>query len=397
MTMATKNIITALIVASVAGAAKADTQWEWRPRISAVGGYDDNVLINGSGGDGFGQIAPGLKLDVFGEHEMHVNADCQVGLARLARPEQYNFDSGSVFANENCGIGWKQHFSDRDKFSMKVNADYAQDPFAIANLGLLLRPGQTHIFVGKLSLEDDHALSGHTGVNIGFDGAALAFEPGDPGNGYVLSPRVRYEWKTSARTQWDLGFREQMFFGIFSQPNRLAPHGTPGGLLDQGHAALLGVRYELTPWSSLTVRGGPLLVTGNIGDVVIPTGRLEVASATPFTDIIFTLGHDLVIGPSSAGPLVGDIAELGLIKNFEKITAHARVGVYRNASAVHQWDAGTSGYGGEVGFDWNFTRDLHLGISAERDATIYDPTIVVGQVDRDIVQVRFTWEKANFN
>ena len=48
--MATNKTIIAVLVATFAGAAKADTQWEWRPRISAVGGYDDNVLVNGSGG-----------------------------------------------------------------------------------------------------------------------------------------------------------------------------------------------------------------------------------------------------------------------------------------------------------------------------------------------------------
>jgi hypothetical protein len=394
-----KHIKNVLLVAFAlyAGGAAADTQWEWRPRIAVEGGYDDNVLVNGSGGDGFGQIVPGLKLDVFGEHEMHVNADCQVGLARLADPNEYNFDSGTVFANENCGLGWKQHLSDRDKFSLKTDATYAQDPFAIANLGLLLRPGQTHIFIGKFSAEDEHALSGHTSFNLGIDAAALAFQAGDPGNGYVLAPRARYEWKTSERTQWDIGVREQLFFGVFSQPNALAPHGTAGGLLDESHAALLGVTYQVNAWSEMSVRGGPLLVTGGIGDMIIPTVRASFNSYTPVTDIVLTLGHDLVIGPSSAGPLVGDIAEIGFMKQFDKLGAHVRVGVYRNASAANQWEAGSSGYGGEVGFDWAFTRDLKIGISGERDAVIYDPTIVTGVVNRDIVQMRLTYEKTRFN
>jgi hypothetical protein len=401
MTMATRKhrlvLLVALALCGAATGAAADTQWEWRPRVSLTGGYDDNVLINGGGGDGFGEVVPGLKLDVFGEHQLHVMADCQAGFARLANPDEYGFSGGTIFTNENCNVNWKQKFTDRDKFSLRTDATYAQDPFAIASLGLLLRPGQTHIFLARFTAENEHALSGHTAFNLGMDASALAFEAGDPGNGYVLAPRVRYLWKTDARTQWDIGFREQLFFGIAASPNPLAPHGNPGGLLDQSHAALLGLTYDIAPWSQVVVRGGPLLVTGNVGDVVIPTVRAEWNSYTPFTEIRLTLGHDLVIGPSGAGPLVGDIAELGFIKQWEQLSAHLRVGAYRNATSVQQWEAGTSGYGSEIGVDWAFTRNLRFGVSAERDATIYDPTIVGNAVNRDIVQVRLTYEKANFN
>ena len=61
-----------------AGEADAKVYVEWRPRISLMAGYNDNVLLNGSGADGFGQAVPGIKLDLFGEHNLHVAADCRV-------------------------------------------------------------------------------------------------------------------------------------------------------------------------------------------------------------------------------------------------------------------------------------------------------------------------------
>ena len=393
-----KVLLVALGVAGVGGPALADTQWEWRPRVSAMAGYDDNVQIDGAGGDGFGQIAPGLKLDVFGEHQLRVNFDCQVGLARLQDPNEFGFTSGTIFANENCGMTTRVNLSARDKFFFKADATYAQDPFALAGLGLLLRPGQTDIFVGKLTVEDTHALSGHTDLNYGLDGAILTFGEGDPGNNYVLAPRVRYEWRTSARSKWDLGVREQLFFGLGAAAN---PNGAAAGLLGEGHSALLGYRYELTPWADLTVRGGPALVTSNTlranGTAAMPTARLEINAYTPDYDFVITVGHDMVIGPSGGGPEVGDIAEIGGTRRWEHLALHLRIGAYRNASVFDQWSPGSSGYGGELGADWHFTRDLSLGVAAERDARLYDPTVPNGLVDRDVVQVRLTYEKTRFN
>jgi hypothetical protein len=244
------------------GAAAADTETIWQPRVSATGGYDDNVQINGSGGDGFGQISPGVKVNVYGEHRLRVGFDCEVGLARLARPDEFGFSSSSIFADEYCSLDTSVNLSARDKFKIRLSATYAQDPFALANLGLLLRAGQTNIFVGRLSVEDTHALSGHTGINYGLEGAVLTFGAGDAGNNYVLAPRVRYEWKTSQRSKWDVGVREQLFFGIGAAAN---PGGKTAGLLGEGHSLLLGYTYDLTDWADVTVRGGPAVVTADTG------------------------------------------------------------------------------------------------------------------------------------
>jgi hypothetical protein len=390
----------ALAALLAASGAAADTETVWQPRVSVMGGYDDNVRIDGTGGDGFGQISPGLKLDIYGDHHLRVGFDCQVGLARLARPDEFGFSSNRVFADENCALDTKVNLTARDKFLLRASATYAQDPFALANLGLLLRPGQTNIFVGRLTLEDTHALSGHTGINYGVDGVVLTFGAGDPGNNYVLAPRARYEWKTSQRSKWDLGVREQIFFGIGTAAN---PAGNTAGLLGEGHSVLLGYTYDLTDWADVLVRGGPALVTANsgiarsTGDAVMPTIRIELNGYTKAFDVQAVVGHDLVIGPGGGGALVGDVAEVGVSRRFEQLALHLRVGMYRNANIFDQWQLGTSGYGGEAGLDWAFTRELKFGISAARDARLYDPTPGLASVDRDVVQVRLTYEKARIN
>jgi len=144
----------------------------------------------------------------------------------------------------------------------------------------------------------------------------------------------------------------------------------------------------------LTVRGGGVLLTG-LNQAAMPTGRVQLESYTPGLALSMMVAHDLVIGPSSAGPLIGDFAELGVMRDWEHVAAHLRVGVYRNAGVSHALDLGTLGYGTEVGLGWKFTRDLRIEVAALRDARLNDVT-VAQQVDRNVLQLRLTWEKARF-
>jgi len=395
---ATKLALLAAVVPLLgAGSAAAKVYIEWRPRVSLMGGFDDNVQLNGKGGDGFGQAVPGIKLDIFGDHDLHMDVDCQAGIARLARPEEFDLSSGAFATNETCGLGTRGKLSTRDKLQLRTSATYAEDPFAIAGLGLLLRPGQTRIFVGKFQGMVEHALTGHSHFDYGFDAQALAFGANDPGNGYVLAPQARYAWKTSARSTWDIGVREQLFFGVGADPgSKFAPDGSPGGLLDQAHSALLGYIYALTPWANLTLRGGATLVTGGVSDVVMPTARIGIESYTPDDMFSFTVAHDLVIGPSSAGPLVGDVAEVAVIRDWEHFAVHLGTGVYRNIGVDKAYvAAGAVGYTADASAAWKFTRDLRLEFAALRDARLNDLG-VAQQVDRDVLQLRFVWEKARF-
>src|SRR5207245_715774 len=82
---------------------------------------------------------PGIKLDLFGEHDLHMAVDCQAGLARLAHPQQFGLSSGFA-TNETCNLETRLHLSPRDKLHFRGGATYSQDPFSIG-LGLLLRAG----------------------------------------------------------------------------------------------------------------------------------------------------------------------------------------------------------------------------------------------------------------
>src|SRR3954452_23493700 len=96
-------VAAAAVVANAAGPASAKVYAELRPRMTLLSGVDDNVALDGTGGDYFGRAQPGLELDIFGDHPMHVNLDCQVGLARLAHPDRFSARTDSQFGTgEQC-------------------------------------------------------------------------------------------------------------------------------------------------------------------------------------------------------------------------------------------------------------------------------------------------------
>src|SRR5437868_10086303 len=153
MAMAARKLLALHVACAVlfgaAWGASAKVYIEFRPRLSLMGGYNDNVLLDGTGADGFGQATPGLKLDLLGEHQLHVNLDCQAGLARLVHPDQFGL-GGAFASNETCIANLRDRLSARTGIHFFGRATYAQDPFAISGLGLLLRPGQRQVFVANV-------------------------------------------------------------------------------------------------------------------------------------------------------------------------------------------------------------------------------------------------------
>jgi len=90
---------------------------------------------------------------------------------------------------------------------------------------------------------------------------------------------------------------------------------------------------------------------------------------------------------------VGDVAELALLGNLGDFTGHLRAGVYRNADVPVQFaQLGAAGYTGEAAVDYHLGREWTVGVAVLRDARLND--VNVGrQVDRDVVQLRLTWER----
>src|SRR6184192_823719 len=135
--MAARASTALLVVAAAfaAGPASAKVYTELRPRVSLLGGLDDNVRLDATGGDYFGRAQPGLRLDIYGDHRMHIDVDCQASLARLGHPERFRDASPSDFATgEQCAAGYAERLSPRLLLHLRSRAGYMQDPLAISGL-----------------------------------------------------------------------------------------------------------------------------------------------------------------------------------------------------------------------------------------------------------------------
>jgi hypothetical protein len=386
-------LLVALSALAAAGPAGAKVYVEWKPRASLLAGFNDNVLLDGSGSDGFGQARPGIRLDLFGDHQFHVDVDCQAGIGRLLHPDKFALDGGAFASSEQCILHYKDHWSPRTSSHLQLRSTYAQDPFAISGLGLLLRAGQTQVFSTLFSAEVDHAVSPRGQWRFGFGSQVLAFGANDPGNGAVFTPSIGYAYRSSPYDNILLTGREQLFYSFGATPQATAPQGVPGGIVTEAHSLQLGWERRLRPWATLKATGGPLYVTGQNGGVFSPTAKLEIESITPRLAARLIVSHDLIIGAFRAGAIVGDLAEVGTLVTLGDFSSGLRLGVYRNSDLRSQFRAiGPAGYSGEVSLDYRIGREWTVGVAGLRDARLGD-TDVGRQVDRDVVQMRLTWER----
>jgi len=378
-----------------AGGANAKVYTEWRPRLSLLGGFDDNVALDATGGDYFGRAQPGLRLDIYGDHRMHVGVDCQASLARLGHPDRFREVSSSDFATgEQCAAAYHERLSNRMNVRVESRAGYMQDPLAISGLGLLLRPGQTHVFEGRLSGEAQLNVSPRAFWAFGVESRTLTFGANDPGNGAYVGPYATYAYRSTPYARWELTGREQLFFGFGAAPSPLAPKGVPGGLLTEAHSAMGGYVRRLSAVTTVTARAGASYVTGNPSEAVEPVARFELESVLRDYAVHLIAMHDLSIGATRAGALGLDIAEADLMGKLGKFESHVRAGVYRNTAVGNFFQRGALGYGTELDVDYRIAKEWTVGLAAAREARLTDTT-VTQNVDRDVVQLRVTWERAH--
>jgi hypothetical protein len=381
----------ALLAALAAAGAEAKVYAEWQPRVAVGGGYDDNILLDGSGGDPFAQLVPGLKLYLFGDHSMRATFDCQIAGSRLQHPDKYPAANGDLVVNQLCGGEYHTRLGTRTALRFNIREQYAQDPFAVNNLGLLLRPGQTQIFYSRTHAELSYRATQYGTVLMTLDGNTLFFKPGDPGNGTLLAPRVAYERRFTPRDSWSVGVREQTFFALGAAT--VATQQTWGlNTTGIGAAALGGYSHHFSPVMLLEVHAGPAAIFRPEGNSVLPVAQVDVEAETPTAGFHFTALHDLQLGPSRGGPLVGDLAEVAAMTTlWPSVLGRVRGGLYRN-EIVGAPATGIVGYSVGVGLDFKLNRAWTLGGAFGREARLTGDAIANAAVDRNVTQVRLTWE-----
>jgi hypothetical protein len=384
----------ALLAMAMPFAAQARIRSVVRPRVSLGAAFNDNIRLDGSGGDGLGEAVPGLKLEFFGEHHLRLAFDCQASIARLAHPDRFGNPNGG-FANSGvCLMDLRDQLDDRVRTVWQARTTYARDAFAISGLGLLLRRGQTQVFQTRVSGLFTQALTARGALQYGLYANVLNFGSNDPGNGYQIAPQLGYTHRISERNTVEVAVREQLFLGGGATVVPGVHGAADSGLLAQGTSALAGFTRRFTPILTASLRAGPMLVTRtNASTALFPVARLEIFADTPTSGFHFIAAHDLALGASQAGALVSDVAEMGVLRELAwHLGSHMRAGVYRNAG-IDASGLGLIGYSVEAGFDYRFAHEWSIGVAGLRDARLTQGGDGLN-VDRNVFQLRLTWEKA---
>jgi hypothetical protein len=384
----------ALLAMALPFAAQARIRSVVRPRVSLGAAFDDNIRLDGSGGDELAEAVPGLKLEFFGEHHLRLGFDCQASIARLAHPDRFGNPNGGFANSGACMVDLRDQLDERVTTVWQARTTYARDAFAISSLGLLLRRGQTQVFQTRVAGLFTHALTARGALQYSIYANVLNFGSNDPGNGYQIAPQLGYTHRLSERNRVDVAVREQLFLGGGATAVPGVHGAADSGLLAQGTSALAGFTHRFTPILTATLRAGPLLVTRTSASTALfPVGRLEIFADTPTSGFHFVAAHDLALGASQAGALVSDVAELGFMRELAwHLGSHIRAGIYRNAG-IGASGPGLVGYSAEAGLDYRFAHEWSIGIAGLRDARVTQGGDGLN-VDRNVFQLRLTWERA---
>jgi hypothetical protein len=322
--------VTAALVLVSPVQAKAVPQADPIARLSLEGGYDSNVLLDGSSADRTGRVSPelGLRLrDHLWDVTALYGADFIV-YRELARDGTWNHRG--LFALEATP-------SRRLTLKGALRAAYAYDPVGLAAAGVFRRDQESALLIqaaGRADWEALHRLILAAAILervVRFDGGT---------GGAMHAPSVEVLQRASRR----LSVGGAYALSIFQD---FRPTGTE---LAVAHGLRARARYRITREVEGDAFAGPAFWSGPGGTAIVPEAGAELRVAGRAWDLRVGAAHQLGIGTTAAPGLV-DSLEVGTVRRFgRRFDLRADGGLWRSGEAPSGRNA-TLGYlvGGEAG------------------------------------------------
>ena len=360
----------ALIAAVLAApAAFASARFEHREGLTLEGGWDDDVLLTGAGGDEVGRVAPMVQLALQDEH-----LDATAGYAG----DLFLFRQRDAAATAQAlALGGRFRATPRLTLSWAARGRYANDPLALARWGLLRPSGDALLGDAEASLAWQADV--RTTLTAGYRQDRLFFGLADPSSGAVHAPYAAARYRLTPRDAIGLRVRAQAFTAM-NDPGVL---GTSGG-------AFAEYARRLTPHLDLELSAGPMAYGDrDHAPALVPRAfaTLEYAERED-RGLHVAAGRDLVVGAGHAGALVGDLAEVGgFWEPTLRLRLEGRFGFYRDG-LVPFGVQGVAGYVADASADVAIGGGLFLGAGASRLAGI---GAEAGGLSRDVVTARLGW------
>jgi hypothetical protein len=347
-------------------------------RLTAEERYDDDLRLGDgrAGGQFMTKLTPRLGLEVKDPRS--------TGEGFYAADLLVRHGSGNVTLDHRGGLELSHALSRRLRLDFTGRIYRVTDPTSLPRDGVArsLSP----ILFGQARLSASGRLTRRLDVraSYAFEGAKV-YEVEHSQPGFLHKPSVEAWYRSTRRLSLGLEYRYQGF--VF---------GTP---FAHAHGATAGLRYRLSRPTTLTVRGGPVVLSRpHLHETsVMPRVAVELAREGQLFDLGLVLGHDLVASSSFTNVLWADYASLVLERRFNsRLGVHAAASVFRNGRApgegafsLNDSPFVSQGYAVGGGVDYRLNRYLTLQGAVDRIAQVGAEETAAGvDLARNVAAVR---------
>jgi hypothetical protein len=369
-----RAVLTAVSAAVVLAAARAEGSVQVEPiaRLTLEGGYDSNVMYDGTGGDAVQRVSPELGV-ALRDHTWAVTLDAGGDLLSYRQRNTTVWNQRGLFA-------FAMRPEERWDVAASVTATYAADPIGLARLGIFGKSGAAFILksTGRATWLVNHDWK----LSFLFAENMARF---DDGTGAVSNaPGVQLLRRVSERLELGGQYKLNVFTGI-----------GPGADVSLANEAAGVLRWRWTHHLTVEADAGPALWSGKRQadgtrppPVLIPEGGVQLIAHVRENEARLSYRHGVGLG-TLITPGLFDAAEGAFTLRFGRAWhVHADGGLWRSGDIP--WGANAVlGYGlqGEVG--WRSSSGWLVALGASRFANA-DGTST--KYDRNTVGLRVGWE-----
>jgi hypothetical protein len=313
----------ALCAVALCAAARATASTVVDPiaRLTLEGGYDSNVLYDGSGSDRVGRVSPDVGLR-FRDHTWELRTLYGVDFLTYERMQP----GGSW--NHRGSLVLDARTTRRLTLHADFRGAYAFDPVGLAQMGVF-RTGRDSALILHGRGRAEYRASERVDVAATLTEDTVRFD--DRTGGAMHQPGVEALYRYGRRLSFGAGYLASLFQGFERDATDWA----------FAHALRARARYELS--RQLTVNGsaGPALWLKSGEAVVVPEGSVELVGVSRDWEGRAQVAHGLGLG-NTASPGLVDSVELGIARRFaRRFELRGDGGIWRSGRAPSGGDAVT--------------------------------------------------------
>ena len=316
----------AVLAGVIPGAvARGDSQVDFKPGLVLGGGYDDNLLFNGQGGDALGEVGGLVDLKAW---ERRYNLELHLGLYA------YGFLQHEQIAPlGESTLNFTGDITRLDTFRARVKVRGSDDPLGLAQLGLLNVHG--NVLGYRTGSEFEHLFDERTSLAALFNVDGIGFltptYTSESGEAFTVGMEPRYRFTRDITGE--VSVQERNFFGL-----------TLEGI---SVAALPGVRYTIMRHLYAEGDIGPALFHNTEENTPLPIGHALLEYDDHTWGARLTASQDLAVPTGRSGVLLMDLVETTVRYGDNNWEFRVRGGYYRSLASptASLWEPG---YGAQV-------------------------------------------------